>query len=275
MKLSREKLEFLKTKANLIRKHIIEMIASASSGHPGGSLSVCEIITALYFHIMKYKADEPEWLLRDRFLLSKGHAAPALYAVLAEAGFFPVKYLKTLRQIGSSLQGHPDRLSLPGIEMSAGSLGQGLSIANGVALALKLDHRKSFVYSLIGCGESQEGMIWEGAMSASHFKLDNIIVFTDYNKQQIDGWNQEVKTLEPLSDKWRAFGWEVFEIDGHDFEQIILTVEKAQTIKEKPKMIIAHTIKGKGVSFMEKNLKFHGAAPSSEETDRALKELEK
>lgn len=274
MKLSREKLNFLKDKARILRRHIIEMTSLAKSGHPGGSLSSVEIVTALYFHIMKFKPEEPEWLDRDRFVLSKGHAAPVLYAALAETGFFPIRYLKTLRQVGSSLQGHPDRLSLPGIEMSTGSLGQGLSIANGIAAACRLDGRKNWVYVLIGCGESQEGMVWEAAMAAAQHKLENLIAFVDYNEQQIDGYCREIKCLEPYPEKWRAFGWEVFEIDGHDFQKIIEATEQAQKIKNKPKMLIAHTIKGKGVSFMEKNLKFHGAAPNAEETAAALKELE-
>lgn len=274
MSLTPEKLNFLKNKAKILRRHIIEMISLANSGHPGGSLSAVEIITALFFQIMNYRPEEPEWPQRDRFVLSKGHAAPTLYAALAEAGFFPIKYLKTLRQIGSSLQGHPDRLSLPGIEVSTGSLGQGLSVACGLALAGRLDQRKSRIFVLVGCGESQEGMIWEAAMSAGHFKLENLIAFIDYNKQQIDGWHYEIKCLEPMVEKWAAFGWKVFEIDGHNFEEIIAAVNEAEKIKDKPKMIIAHTIKGKGVSFMEKNLKFHGAAPNSEEVKIALKELE-
>lgn len=272
--LSFEKLELLSQIAKTIRRHIITTTAAAGSGHPGGSLSAVEIITSLYFYKMRYRPEDPDWKDRDRFILSKGHAAPALYATLAEAGFFPVSYLRTLRQLGSSLQGHPDKISLPGIDMSTGSLGQGLSIANGIALAGRLDKINYHVYVLMGDGEIQEGMIWEAAMTSAHHHLDNLTGILDFNKQQIDGDIKQIKTLDPLPEKWKAFGWQVLEIDGHNFPEIIQALNEAEKIKGQPTLIIAHTIKGKGVSFMEGNLKFHGTAPTKEEANLALKELE-
>ncbi len=272
--LKKEELRDLSLKANAVRRHIIEMVYNAGSGHPGGSLSATDILVALYFHIMKYDAKNPKWEDRDRFVLSKGHAAPALYAVLAEKGVFPVEELLTLRKIGSRLQGHPDMRKLPGIEASTGSLGQGLSIANGMALAARLDRKLYNVYAMLGDGEIEEGQIWEAAMFASHNKLDNLIVFLDRNKLQIDGETETVMSIEPIADKWKAFGWEVREINGHNFNEITEAVEWAKTVKGKPVMIIAHTVKGKGVSFMEGAVHFHGKPPNDEEYEIAIKELD-
>jgi len=266
---SRKDFPELENKAKRIRRHIIKMIAEAGSGHPGGSLSATEIITVLFFNKMRYKADDPKWGDRDRFVLSKGHAAPALYAALAEAGFFSVDELKNLRKINSILQGHPSIIT-PGVEICSGSLGQGLSVANGMALAGKIDKKNYYVYVLLGDGEVQEGQIWEAAMTAAHYKLDNLTAVLDRNGLQIDGKTEDVMGLEPLADKWRAFGWDVVEVNGHSFEELINAMNKKS---EKPKMIIARTIKGKGVSFMENNVDFHGKAPTKEEAEIALKEL--
>jgi len=272
--LQKKELRELALRANAVRKHVIEMVYNAGSGHPGGSLSATDILVALYFNIMKYDAENPKWEDRDRFVLSKGHAAPALYAVLAEKGVFPVEELLTLRKIGSRLQGHPDMRKLPGIEASTGSLGQGLSIANGMALAGKLDRKLYTVYTMLGDGEIEEGQVWEAAMFASHNKLDNLIAFLDRNKLQIDGETEKVMSIEPIADKWKAFGWEVREINGHDFNKIIEAVEWAKTVNGRPVMIIAHTVKGKGVSFMEGAVHFHGKPPNDEEYEIAIKELE-
>lgn len=269
-----EKVKELQAMAAKLRRHIIEMTCAAASGHPGGSLSAADIITVLYFHKMRHNPKDPAWPDRDRFVMSKGHAAPVLYAALAEAGYFPVDYLKTLRRIGSSLQGHVDMLSLPGIEMSTGSLGQGLSAANGMALAGRLDKKDYRVYCLLGDGECQEGQVWEAAMTSSHHKLDNLTAVVDHNKYQIDGRVEEIKSLKPFSEKWKAFGWNVLSCDGHKMESIIEALEKAERTKGKPTIIIAETIKGKGVSFMEdKPLEYHGRAPSPEEEKKALSEL--
>ncbi|MEW6680916.1 MAG: transketolase [bacterium] len=257
-----------------MRRLIIEMLSFAGSGHPSGSLSCVEIVASLYFHIMRHNPFNPLWTDRDRFILSKGHSCPTLYAALALSGYFPMDELKTLRKLGSILQGHCDRLSTPGVEMSTGSLGQGLSCAGGMALGGKLSKKDFFVFCLLGDGESQEGQIWEAAMSCSHYKLDNLICFLDYNKLQIDGRISDVMNIEPIMDKWKAFGWEVMEIDGHNIKEIISCVDKAKKIKDKPKMIIAHTIKGKGVSFMEGRAEWHGVAPTKEEAEKAIKELE-
>jgi len=268
-----ELIESLKEKARLIRRDIITMIGRAGSGHPGGSLSGVEIVTALYFHLMRVDPQNPDWPDRDRFILSKGHAAPLLYAALARRGYFPPEELLTLRKLGSRLQGHPDRKSLPGVEMSTGSLGQGLAVANGLALAARLDRRNFRIYVLLGDGELQEGMVWEAAMAASHYKLDQITAFVDHNHLQIDGRIEEVLSPEPLPDKFRAFGWEVLVIDGHDFRQIIQAVHHAWDTKGKPTVIIAETVKGKGVSFMENQVGWHGVAPKPEEVEQALAEL--
>lgn len=259
--------------AKKIRRHIIQMTGAAGSGHPGGSLSAADIVTVLYFHFMRLNPTLPNWPERDRFVLSKGHAAPLLYAALAERGFFPVEELCTLRKLGSRLQGHPDMKQLPGVEMSTGSLGQGLAAANGMALAGKLDKRDYRVYVLLGDGEIQEGMIWEAAMAAAHYHLDNVTAFLDNNGLQIDGPIKEVMSPEPIADKWRAFGWDVQIIDGHSITQIIQAVEKAKQVKGQPQMIIAKTVKGKGVSFMENQVDWHGMAPKPDQVTKALDDL--
>ena len=259
--------------AKILRRHVITMTARAGSGHPGGSLSATDIVTALFFRVLRYRPSEPCWSERDRFILSKGHAAPLLYAALAESGYFPLEELSTLRRLDSRLQGHTDRTCTPGVEMSSGSLGQGLSFGIGAALAARLNSQSYRVYVLLGDGECDEGQVWEAAMAAAHFKVENLVAIVDHNKQQIDGWNWEVMNLEPLGEKWRSFGWRVIEIDGHDFDQILAAFEQAELVKGQPTVIIAHTIKGKGVSFMENNPEFHGRAATPEETELALKEL--
>ncbi len=260
--------------AKRLRRHIISMIGRAGSGHPGGSLSAVEIVTTLYFQQLRHKPTDPQWPDRDRFILSKGHAAPVLYATLAECGYFPVDELATLRQLDSRLQGHTDRTVTPGVEMSSGALGQGLSFAIGIALAGRLNLQNYRVYVLLGDGECDEGQVWEAAMAAAHYKLENLIAIVDNNGQQIDGWNCDVMNLEPFDRKWQAFGWQVIEVDGHDFTQLIDAFERAKRVKGQPAVIIAHTIKGKGVSFMENNPAFHGKAPNAAEVEIALKELE-
>jgi transketolase len=260
--------------AKRLRRHIISMTGKAGSGHPGGSLSAVEIVTALYFKVLRHKPQDPCWADRDRFILSKGHAAPLLYATLAECGYFPVDELATLRQLDSRLQGHTDRVATPGVEMSAGALGQGLSFAIGVALAGRLNSQDYRVYVLLGDGECDEGQIWEAAMAAAHFKLDNLVAIVDNNGQQIDGWNRDVMSLDPFNKKWQAFGWHVIEVNGHHLTQLIEAFDQAKLVKGKPTVLIAHTIKGKGVSFMENNPDFHGKAPNAEEVEIALKELE-
>lgn len=264
----------LKSKANKIRKDIVRMITEAKSGHPGGSLSAVDVVTALYFKVMRHNPENPKWEDRDRFILSKGHAAPLLYSVLAESGYFEVKELLTLRKLGSRLQGHPDMKRLPGIEISTGSLGHGLSVGNGMAIAGKLNRKDFRVYVLLGDGECQEGQVWEAAMTASHYKLDNVTAILDYNGLQIDGPVKDVMDIAPISKKWRAFGWNVVEINGHDFKEILDSFEKIKKLKGKPSIIIAHTTKGKGVSFMENVVDFHGKAPTKEQMVQALKELE-
>lgn len=263
----------LAAKSRLIRRHIIRMIGEAGSGHPGGSLSAADIVTALFFHEMRLDPARPEWPDRDRFVLSKGHAAPLLYAALAERGYFPVEELTTLRKLGSRLQGHPDMRKLPGVEISTGSLGQGLSVANGMALAARLDGRDTRVYALLGDGEIQEGQVWEAAMAAAHYALENLVVFIDYNGLQIDGPVNEVMAPEPVPDKWRAFGWHVLEIDGHDFGQILAALAEARRNGGRPTAVVARTVKGKGVSFMEHGVDWHGVAPKGEQVEQALREL--
>jgi len=267
-------IEEMEAIAKRLRRHIITMIGKAGSGHPGGSLSAVEIVTALYFKLLRHKPSDPQWSDRDRFILSKGHAAPVLYAALAECGYFPVDELSTLRQLDSRLQGHTDRTVTPGVEMSAGTLGQGLSFAIGVALAGRLNAQDYRVYVLLGDGECDEGQVWEGAMAAAHFKVDNLVAIVDNNGQQIDGWNRDVMNLEPFNKKWQAFGWHVIEVDGHNLSQLIDAFDQAKLVKGQPTVIIAHTIKGKGVSFMENNPDFHGKAPNAAEVEIALKELE-
>jgi transketolase len=259
--------------ARRIRRHIVTIIGKAGSGHPGGSLSAVEIVSTLYFRVLKHKPQDPQWADRDRFILSKGHAAPLLYTVLAECGYFPVAELATLRQLDSRLQGHTDRNLTPGVEMSAGALGQGLSFAIGVALAGRLNAQSYHVYALLGDGECNEGQIWEAAMAAAHFKVDNLTAIVDRNRLQLDGWCCEIMNSEPFAQKWRSFGWQVIEVDGHDFTQLGRAFSRARKIKGKPTVIIAHTTKGKGVSFMENNPDFHGKAPTAEEVEIALKEL--
>jgi len=266
-------LEKLKSIAKEVRKDIIRMTGNAGSGHPGGSLSCVEILITLFFKIMRHDPKNPKWEDRDRFILSKGHAAPALYAVLAQSGYIDKKELLTLRKIGSRLQGHPDKRFLDILEVSTGSLGQGLSVGVGIALAGKIDKKDYRVYVLIGDGESQEGQIWEAAMFSSFHKLDNLCAIMDYNKFQLDGKISEILDIEPVIKKWESFGWKVFEVDGHSFEELIEAFNEAKNIKGKPQIIIAHTIKGKGVSFMEGNNHFHGRAPNKEEEKRALEEI--
>ncbi|PIP20398.1 MAG: transketolase [Candidatus Omnitrophica bacterium CG23_combo_of_CG06-09_8_20_14_all_40_11] len=263
----------LEKKAKQIRRLIIQMLAKAGSGHPGGSLSSTDLITALFFMILRHNPKEPDWPDRDRFHMSKGHCCPLWYAVLAESGYFPIKELWSLRQFGSILQGHPDRRT-PGVTVASGSLGQGLSVALGMSLAARIDKKDYRVYCLLGDGETQEGNIWEAAMAASHYKRDNLCAMLDYNGFQIDGKTKDIMNLEPLVAKWQAFGWHTIEIDGHNIKEILSAYEEAKTIKSKPTIIIAHTIKGKGVSFMENVVDFHGRAPTKEEAEKALKELE-
>lgn len=261
--------------AAILRRHIISMVAAANSGHPGGSLSAVEILTALYFKLMNIDVAQPRWQQRDIFVLSKGHASPVYYAALAERGFFPPEELLSFRKINSRLQGHPDRANIPGVDMTTGSLGQGLSAANGMALAAKLDGQEQrCFYVLLGDGELQEGQSWEAAMTAAHYALDNVIAFVDWNGLQIDGQVSKVMNIAPLKDKFAAFNWHVQEIDGHDFDQIIAAVHQAKAAKGRPSVIIARTIKGKGVSFMENQAGWHGRAPGEEQAQQALKELE-
>jgi len=266
-------IKFFEETSKNIRKSIIEMIYAANSGHPGGSLSLAEILTALYFDVMNIDPTDPYKENRDRLVLSKGHAAPALYATLAERGYFSKNDLITLRQLGSKLQGHPDINKLSGIEMSTGSLGQGLSVSNGMALSARMDNKEYRVYAILGDGEIQEGQIWEAAMSSAHYNIDNLCVFLDSNNLQIDGDVSEVMGVEPLNEKWKAFGWHVIQIDGHDFDEIFKAIDEALATKGKPTIIIAKTIKGKGVSFMENVCNFHGVAPNKEEMEKALEEL--
>lgn len=262
----------LEAKAKKIRRLIIQMLAKSGSGHPGGSLSACDLITALFFSVLRHDPKDTHWPERDRFHMSKGHCCPLWYAVLAEAGYFPMDNLWTLRQLGSILQGHPDKRT-PGVEVASGSLGQGLSVALGMSLASRLDKLASRVYVLLGDGEIQEGNIWEAAMATAHFACDNLCAILDYNGFQIDGPTCEVMELEPVAAKWQAFGWHTLEIDGHNMRDILTAYEEAKNIKHKPTIIIARTIKGKGVSFMENICDFHGRAPTKEEAEKALKEL--
>ncbi len=271
--LEESRVDELEEIARRVRVHIVKSTHEAGSGHPGGSLSATDILTALYFEIMDHRPDEPDWPKRDRFVLSKGHAAPALYGVLAESGYFPVDELMTLRKLGSRLQGHPHVRATPGVDASTGSLGQGLSIASGMALAAKLDRESYRVFTMCGDGEIQSGQIWEAAMFASHNKLDNLIVFLDRNKLQIDGSTEEVMSIEPIISKWNSFGWHVLEINGHDMDQIVDAVNKAEEVHGEPTIIVSHTIKGKGVPFMEGSLAFHGKAANDEQLETALEAL--
>lgn len=264
----------LRYKSREIRADILRSIAEAGSGHTGGSLGLADLFTTLYFHILIHKPEEPSWEGRDRLILSIGHVAPVLYTALAHSGYFPRKELLNLRKFGSRLQGHPGRdHGLPGIELSAGSLGQGLSVAVGMAISAKMDHKDWRVYSVHGDGEMQEGSIWEAAMSAAHYKLDNLVAFIDRNGVQIDGRTSDVMEIEPLEQKWKAFGWEVFVCDGHDHRQISENVDMAKKVKGKPSVIILKTIMGKGVKSIEGDYRWHGKAPNQEELVRFLDEL--
>lgn len=266
--------EDLNAIAKEIRRDVLMMTTKAKSGHPGGSLSAADIITALYFHHLRHGPRNPKWEDRDRFILSKGHVCPALYAALSRCGYFPREALWSLRQVGSILQGHPDMNKTPGVEASTGSLGQGLSIGIGMALAARLDQRDCRVYVLLGDGEIDEGQVWEAAMSAVHYKIDNLAAIVDLNGLQLDGFTKDIMSLDPVAGKWRAFGWHVIEIDGHNMREILDALDKSGKTKYKPTVIIAHTIKGKGVSFMENQVQYHGKALTEEELERALKELE-
>jgi transketolase len=250
------------------------MVGAASSGHPGGSLSAADIVTVLYFNEMNIRPEDPGWPRRDRFVLSKGHAAPVLYAALAEAGYFPVDDLLTLRRIDSHLQGHPSMRSTPGVEMSTGSLGQGLSAACGMAIAAKLDGASRRVYVMLGDGELEEGQIWEAVMTAAHRKLDNLTAFVDSNRLQIDGTVAEVKSMGRIGEKFAAFGWHVIEIDGHDIPAIMAALAEARRTQGQPTVVVAHTVKGKGVSFMENRVEWHGTAPKPDQVQAALAELD-
>jgi transketolase len=264
----------LKKISKNIRISIIKSVSAAKSGHPGGSLSIADILTVLYFEKMNIDPKNPKDPKRDRLVLSKGHSAPALYAALAERGYFPKEELLSLRKYGSKLQGHPDMKKVEGVDMSTGSLGQGLSAANGMAIAAKLDSADYRVYAVLGDGEVQEGQIWEAAMSAAHYKLDNLTAFLDLNGLQIDGSNEEVMNIGPVDEKFKAFGWNVLTINGHCFEEISKAIDEAAAVKGKPTMIVCKTVKGKGVSFMENNVAWHGSPPNEEETKKALAELE-
>ncbi len=271
--ITEEALNLTREKARLLRRDIIEMLGKAGSGHTGGSLSAADIMACLYFWEMNIEPSRPDWEERDRFVLSKGHAAPVLYASLAEKGYFSPDLLSTLRQFGSPLQGHPDRKKLPGVEASTGSLGQGVSWAVGMALGARLDKKDYRIYAMLGDGELEEGMVWEAVMAAAHYKLDNLLIIVDNNGLQIDGRIEDVLSPQPITEKFKAFGCEVLEIDGHDHRQIMQALQKARKVKGKPTAIIAHTIKGKGCSFMENRVEWHGTAPKAEEVEKALAEL--
>jgi transketolase len=267
-------LEELQSLAKRIRREIVVMIGAAGTGHPGGSLSAVEIVVELYFDFMHIDPKNPKWPDRDLFILSKGHAAPVLYAAMAEAGYTPIDQLNTLRKLGSIYQGHPDMRFIPSLEASTGSLGGGLSLGLGMGLAARMDGRPSRAYIMVGDGEVQEGQIWEAAMAGAFHKLDNVVCIVDHNRIQLDGFVKDIMDIEPLPDKWRAFGWHTIEIDGHDFVAVQDAFREAEATKGKPTCIVAHTIKGKGVSFMEDNPKFHGTAPTPAEVQMALKELQ-
>lgn len=268
-----EHIEYKKI-ASRIRMDVIEEVHSAGSGHPGGSLSAADIVTALYFGEMNIDPKKPQMKGRDKFVLSKGHAAPVQYAALAEKGYFPKEELTTLRKLGSRLQGHPNMHKLPGIEMSTGSLGQGFAVCVGMAIANKIDNDPGRIYTLLGDGELQEGLIWEAAMASAHYKLDNLCVIVDWNGLQIDGRNDDVMTVSPVDEKFKAFGFNVLTIDGHSFEQIFEAFKQARECKGKPTAIIAKTHKGRGVSFMEDQAGWHGKAPDDQQAQQAISELE-
>ncbi len=268
-----ELVNHLSQQAMELRRMVVDMIFCAQSGHPGGSLSAADIVTALVFHKLRIDPADPHWPERDRFILSKGHAAPLLYAALAVRGFFPQEELKTLRQLDSRLQGHPDRLKTPGVEMTAGALGHGLAIGVGLALTARLDCLPYRTYVLLGDGEIQAGVIWEGALFAAKYGLENLTAILDYNGVQLDGFVRDIMPLEPVVDKWRSFGWHVMEIHGHNMRQILEALDAADDIHGKPAVVIAHTTKGKGVSFMEDDCAWHGRAPTAEQCDLAMCEL--
>lgn len=270
---SMENLERIQDICKEVRADIVRMTSAAGSGHPGGSLSAVEAMTVLYFNVMNHRPAEPDWAERDRFFLSKGHACPVLYSVMARSGYFPVEELLTLRKCGTRLQGHPSCKTLPGIEVSSGSLGQGLSIANGFALSAKVSGTDRRSYCLLGDGELQEGQVWEAIMTAAHYKLDNVCAVVDYNGLQIDGNVENVMGIAPLEDKWRSFNWHVIECNGHDVSQMMAAYEEAKQTKGKPSVIIMKTIKGKGVSFMENVAGWHGKVPNGEELQKALDEI--
>jgi transketolase len=260
--------------AKRIRREIVEMIGAAKSGHPGGSLSAVEVLVTLYFDVMRHDPANPKWADRDRFILSKGHAAPVLYSVMAECGYTPLDQLNTLRKLGSIYQGHPDVRFIPSLEASTGSLGEGVSLGLGMSLAARLNGSPSRTYVMLGDGETQEGQIWESAMFGAFHKVDNLVVIVDYNKIQLDGFVKDIMEIAPLADKWRSFGWHAIEVDGHNIPVLQAAFKVASETKGKPTAIIANTIKGKGVSFMENNPKFHGTAPTPEEVKLALQELQ-
>lgn len=269
-----EELKNLQLHATNVRKMAVTAVYNAKSGHPGGSLSCADMLTYLYMKEMNVKPDDAKWADRDRFVLSKGHCAPAVYGILAETGFIPKEDIPTLRKADSYLQGHPDMKGTNGIDMSTGSLGQGISAACGMALAAKLDNKDYRVYSILGDGESEEGQVWEAAMFAAHYKLDNLMIFVDFNGLQIDGKVTDVMNPTPLDEKFAAFGWNVIVIDAHDFNQIEEAVNSAKTVKGKPTMVLAKSVKGKGVSFMENQASWHGSAPNEEQYNQAIAELD-
>lgn len=263
----------LEERAKIIRRYVIKMLAKAGSGHPGGSLSAVDLLVVLFYNKMRHNPQQPKWQDRDRFILSKGHGCPALYAILADMGYFSVDKLETLRQFGSILQGHPCMKTTPGIEISSGSLGQGLSVGLGIALAAKLDKKDYRTYVMLGDGEIEEGQIWEAAMAASHYKAENLCAILDQNELQIDGFIHDVMSSHPIPAKWRSFGWHVIEINGHNYKAIIDAYNEAEKTKGRPTIIVAKTVKGKGVSFMENQVDWHGKAPTKEEAEKALAEL--
>lgn len=267
-------LEGLKRLALTIRKDIVRMTTAAGSGHPSTSLSAVEIMTALFFNVLRHDPSNPNWPERDRFILSKGHGAPVLYSVMARSGYFPPDRLMTLRKLDSPLQGHPERQRVGGVEASTGSLGQGLSIGIGMALSAGVDHKNYRVYVLTGDGEIDEGQVWEAAMFAAHHRIDNLTAIVDRNGQQQDGWVKDIINTEPLVEKWRSFGWHVIDINGHDLQQVLKAFEESRAIKGQPTVIIARTVKGKGVSILENNTNFHGVPLTPEQMEQALKELE-
>ena len=265
--------ERLEKQAVQLRQDIVSMIHAAKAGHPGGSLSAVEMVTALYFHVMKLDPQNPKWADRDRFILSKGHSCPVMYAALARRGYFDPAILNTLREYHSILQGHPDMNKVPGVDMSAGSLGNGLSVGVGMALSGRLRHQDYMTYVMLGDGEIQEGMVWEAAMAASHHDLKNLVAIVDCNGVQINGWTNEIMTVEPIADKWRSFGWKVVEVNGHNMKDVLTALHTAKTMRH-PTAILMRTVKGRGVSFMEDESKWHGAAPSDEELVKAIAEIQ-